>query len=359
MSSKDAAKDAKAFQAALKKGKADLMAPLLEKGVSANALDKHGRPILFLAVEIKRADCVQLLLKHGAAVAVQDKKAHVTPLHIAATQGTADIVKLLIDAPGCDLNAQDKAGDTALHLACGRGFVEIVRLLVEKGADLTITNAKYQPAAQLAAKKNKREVLTLLDELKKQKQLQTHTSVSSHDVASTVAASSVPSATPTPDPSAGGGPPPPPDGGPPPPPPGGPPPPAGGPPPPPPPGGPPPPASGGGLAGALAAAKLKKASDDGGEAGGRPASKTVGGGGMGSLMEEMAMAKRKSANKAQFDEHGNLIKKEACGFTKIEMQAFVQDMLTEVRGLVKAHFTEEILAALGHSPAPASDTPTD
>ena len=346
------AKDEKSFHEAVKKCKVEKMKEFLDKGMSANLPDKSGRPIIFIPVEAKNAAAVQLLLKHAAAVAVQDKKTHSTPLHIAATNGCADIIKLLVDAEGCDLNAQDKSGDTALHLSCARGHLDVVRILVEKGGDLTITNAKYQPPALLAKKKGKDKVLALLDELKKEKQKKAMSSTipsalpgatgpSSSSSSSADHESAHPNSADVTTPrSSPADVPPPPAGGPPPPP-------AGGPPPPPPPG-PPPPAvvsSEGNLASMLAGAKLKKV-----EEGESAKSPPVGGGGGVDLLSEMQNRLKKRTTTAsaakKFDEHGNIVKPEACGFTKLEMADFVQSMVSEVRSLVKSQFTDEILSIL-------------
>ena len=58
---------------------------------------------------------MQLLIKHGADVSLQDKT-HSTPLHLAALSGRSDTVRLLL-MHGADATILDGSQRTLLHLA--------------------------------------------------------------------------------------------------------------------------------------------------------------------------------------------------------------------------------------------------
>ena len=58
---------------------------------------------------------MQLLIKHGADVSVQDE-IHLTPLHLAAFCGSSEAVRLLLEH-GADINILDASRKTPLHMA--------------------------------------------------------------------------------------------------------------------------------------------------------------------------------------------------------------------------------------------------
>ena len=58
-----------------------------------------------------------------------------TPLHLAATLGTAETVNALL-AAGADIHARTKGGFTPLHLAAARETAKTVNALVAAGADI-------------------------------------------------------------------------------------------------------------------------------------------------------------------------------------------------------------------------------
>lgn len=62
-----------------------------------------------------KAETVQLLIKHGADVSVQDKNRS-TPLHLAAFSGSSENVRLLLEH-GADATVLNGSQRTPLHLA--------------------------------------------------------------------------------------------------------------------------------------------------------------------------------------------------------------------------------------------------
>jgi len=103
------------------------------------ALTEEGLPLIFHAITKANDDPAILaaLIAKGAAVDITDPLG-TTPLHAAATSGSAEVVDLLVKS-GARLDARDRAGTTPLHAALfGRNLVTTRKLLALK-ADL---NAK-------------------------------------------------------------------------------------------------------------------------------------------------------------------------------------------------------------------------
>src|SRR5262245_47569740 len=84
----------------------------LDAGVDVNARDADDNTPLLLAAIYAGPECVELLLKSGAAVNAMNKLG-ATPLHRAATNYAK--AKLLIDA-GADAKVKTNSGRTALTL---------------------------------------------------------------------------------------------------------------------------------------------------------------------------------------------------------------------------------------------------
>lgn len=59
-------------------------------------------------------------------------KTEMTPLHVAASQGSLSVAKCLIEA-GADLRSLDEEQMTPLHFACMEGSLEVAQLLFETG----------------------------------------------------------------------------------------------------------------------------------------------------------------------------------------------------------------------------------
>ena len=55
-----------------------------------------------------------------------------TPLHVAASQGSVAVAKCLVEA-GADLRSFDEEQMTPLHFACMEGNLEVAKLLFETG----------------------------------------------------------------------------------------------------------------------------------------------------------------------------------------------------------------------------------
>ncbi|XP_046554206.1 putative ankyrin repeat protein RF_0381, partial [Haliotis rubra] len=124
------------------RGHPNVVSYLLKKGASVNqASTVTGDTALHIAAERESAECVDMLLKAGADVTVQNNTGD-TPLHRAAGWGSSECVDVLLKA-GADVNVQDNTGVTPLHGAAeptGRGSTECVDVLLKVGADVNVQN---------------------------------------------------------------------------------------------------------------------------------------------------------------------------------------------------------------------------
>jgi hypothetical protein len=159
---------------------ADAVSRMLAAGLDPNQLDTHGQPALTLALQgesLKVArvlmdakgiqidlrnhagetplmmaalkaevDAATALVAHGAAV----QKDGWSPLHYAATGGSAAIVKLLL-SKGAKLEARSPNGSTPLMLAARYGNEEAVDALLAAGGDRTLKNDLGMDASAFAA----------------------------------------------------------------------------------------------------------------------------------------------------------------------------------------------------------------
>uniref|UniRef100_A0A8C3GVI5 Ankyrin repeat domain 6 n=1 Tax=Corvus moneduloides TaxID=1196302 RepID=A0A8C3GVI5_CORMO len=114
---------------------------------------------LLVAAYKGQVENVVQLINRGAKVAVT--KHGRTPLHLAAHKGHLHVVQVLLKA-GCDLDIQDDAGDTALHVAAALNHKKVVKLLLEAGADASVVNNAGQTPLEVARQHNNPEVALLL-----------------------------------------------------------------------------------------------------------------------------------------------------------------------------------------------------
>jgi len=159
---------------------ADAVSRMLAAGLDPNQLDPHGQPALILALQGEslrvakvlwdakgididvrnrvgetplmmaalkaEVDAASALVAHGAAV----RKDGWSPLHYAATGGSAAIVNMLL-AKGAALEARSPNGTTPLMMAARYGNEEAVDALLAAGADRTAKNDLGMDASAFAA----------------------------------------------------------------------------------------------------------------------------------------------------------------------------------------------------------------
>ncbi|XP_014399958.1 PREDICTED: ankyrin repeat domain-containing protein 6 isoform X5 [Myotis brandtii] len=141
------------------KGQAENVVQLINKGAKV-AVTKHGRTPLHLAANKGHLAVVQILLKAGCDLDVQDDDGN-TALHEASWHGFSQSVKLLVKA-GANVLAKNKAGNTALHLACQNSHSQSTRVLLLGGSRADLKNNAGDTCLHVAARYNHLSIIKLL-----------------------------------------------------------------------------------------------------------------------------------------------------------------------------------------------------
>ncbi len=115
------------------------------KGIDLDVRNHAGETPLMMAALKAEADAAAALVAHGAAV----RKDGWSPLHYAATGGSATIVKLLL-SKGAPIEARSPNGSTPLMMAARYGNEEAVDALLAAGADRTARNDLGMDASAFA-----------------------------------------------------------------------------------------------------------------------------------------------------------------------------------------------------------------
>eukprot|EP01064_Diplonema_japonicum_P025967 TRINITY_DN37390_c0_g1_i1.p1 TRINITY_DN37390_c0_g1~~TRINITY_DN37390_c0_g1_i1.p1 ORF type:complete len:511 (+),score=132.74 TRINITY_DN37390_c0_g1_i1:53-1534(+) len=148
-------------------GHSDITSYLLANGIGdkVNAADRAGKTPLFHACEKKHFGCVEALLSGiGDEVNLEVKfymNDFVTPLLVAAKNGSHPICKLLIEK-GADVHAADGAWGTALHHAAKGGHVSVCRVLLDNGIAVDRKDASHATALHIAFQNNHGELAGML-----------------------------------------------------------------------------------------------------------------------------------------------------------------------------------------------------
>ena len=118
---------------AAKRGDRDAVRAALARKADVNEPQVDGSTALHWAVERDDLEMADLLIRAGARVTVATREG-VTPLQLAAINGSAPMLQKLLKA-GADPNASlDQFQDTALMMAARTGKTDALRVLLETGA---------------------------------------------------------------------------------------------------------------------------------------------------------------------------------------------------------------------------------
>ncbi|NWU89173.1 DAPK1 kinase, partial [Upupa epops] len=160
-----------------------------------NQPNKHGTPPLLIAAGCGNIQILQLLLKRGSRIDVQDKagsnaiywaarhghvetlkflsdnkcpldvkdKSGETALHVAARYGHVDVVQFLC-AIGCNPNFQDKEEETPLHCAAWHGYYSVAKALCEAGCNVNIKNKEGETPLLTASARGYHDIVECLAE---------------------------------------------------------------------------------------------------------------------------------------------------------------------------------------------------
>jgi ankyrin repeat protein len=118
---------------------------------------------LHCAVELRRTDIAELLLKHGANpnAQVSTSPPGPTPLVLAIAEGQREMAALLLRYKA-DPNIPTKDGVSPLQLAVGAHSPELVELLLKNKADADYQGRGGRTASHFAAGAGHKEILSLL-----------------------------------------------------------------------------------------------------------------------------------------------------------------------------------------------------
>ncbi|XP_019724422.1 ankyrin repeat and SOCS box protein 4 [Hippocampus comes] len=123
---------------------------LLEEGAAVNGMP-NGKTPLHVACEVSNADCVGLLLAHGAKVNSLSLSGH-TPLHYCITKESVTCAKLLIlKGAQVSLPSHNNEEDTPLHTAARFGVTELAALYLAHGAPVDLVNSLQETPLMTAA----------------------------------------------------------------------------------------------------------------------------------------------------------------------------------------------------------------
>ncbi|KAK8391935.1 hypothetical protein O3P69_017506 [Scylla paramamosain] len=133
---------------------------LIQAGASPTC--SPGESLLHFRLVYRRPGMLQMMLAHdGIDVRFSDDKG-VTPLHIAAEEGSKVACCLLLNR-GARINALDNCGRSSLYVGAAAGHAEVVRFLVNRSAVLRAKDySKKKTALHAAAAAGSRECCKIL-----------------------------------------------------------------------------------------------------------------------------------------------------------------------------------------------------
>ena len=144
-----AERDTRLADAAMNRDAGAVRALLQQKNVDVNAPGRDGTPALHWTVRVNDLETAGQLLRAGADPKLVTRYG-VTPMSVAAANGSAAMLKLLLES-GADPNAPDGAGDTPLMTAAQVGSLDSVKALLAAGATLDARDKTFQQTALMVA----------------------------------------------------------------------------------------------------------------------------------------------------------------------------------------------------------------
>ncbi len=135
---------------------------LLEEGAEVNMAQSDGMAALHWAAELGNVELVRLLVEAGADLEASTRLGDLTPLHIGAEAGQGGTVRALLEA-GAKPESRNVNGSTPLHFAALAGSAEAVAALADHGADVNVSEGKWdQTPLMFAASRNRAPSIEVL-----------------------------------------------------------------------------------------------------------------------------------------------------------------------------------------------------
>src|SRR5262245_57411617 len=147
---------------AVMNGDRDAVRSLLKQKVNVNAAQGDGMTALHWAAFRDDVEVAQLLVQSGANAKATTRNGALTPIFMAAKNGSPRMIELLLKA-GADPNTSDVNGATVLMIASTAGNPESVQALLKSGANANAKeNTNGQTALMFAAWENRGSVIRAL-----------------------------------------------------------------------------------------------------------------------------------------------------------------------------------------------------
>jgi ankyrin repeat protein len=132
---------------------------LIAQGVSPNAVDPKGNPMLLVAIRDKSDKVTEYLLKNKNIDVDLSNLSGETPLMIASIEGNLPMVKTLVLQNHARI---DHIGWTPLHYACTRGHLDVAQFLVSNGADVNAPSINGSTPLMMAVQSGNEELIKYL-----------------------------------------------------------------------------------------------------------------------------------------------------------------------------------------------------
>jgi len=116
---------------------------------------------LMMAAYVDRTQIVKLFLTDGVDVNETNTRGY-TALHFAAFYGNYEVAVALLDG-GADIDYRNGVGQTPLMVAAFYGNAKTASILLNRGANEMIRDVAGYTALELAVKRNKKEVISVMN----------------------------------------------------------------------------------------------------------------------------------------------------------------------------------------------------
>jgi len=132
---------------------------LLAKGVSPNAVDPSGNPMLIVAIKDESNQVIDVLLSNKNIDVDLSNKNGETPLMIASIQGNLPLVQRLVLKNHASI---DHIAWTPLHYASARGNVSVAEFLLAQGAIVDSRSLNDTTPLMMAVQSGNEQLVKLL-----------------------------------------------------------------------------------------------------------------------------------------------------------------------------------------------------